>query len=367
MKFYCKTQELSNALISVSRAVSSRSNMPVLEGVLIKSGDGCLSLTGYDLELGIKTSIEAKIQEEGSLLINAKTLSGIISHLPYEDVCFEVDAKQLCRIYCGGIEYYMNGLYPNDFPELPVVRESVELKIKAETLRDMIKKTIFSAAINDIRDIMKGLKFELSPGELKLVAIEAHRLAIRTEKINYNGEKLNFVVPGKSLGELSKLLEAQEGEISLFIGRRHLEARLNGYEVITRLLEGEFLNYAQFINDQPENMTVIETKPLIEAIERVSLIITDRFKAPVRLEFTSGKLKLSSMTQLGTAKDEMNIDYDGKQITIGFQSRYLLDALRNCEMDSVILKLKDPFTPVYITPVNDESFLYLIQPVRMVE
>ena len=365
MKIICNTSILAEAAMNVQKAVMTKTAMPILEGILFSTTENGVKLTGYDLEIGIETSIEADVIEEGSVIINAKTFCDIIRHIPYDKIIFETDEKLQCKIYCGDIEYFMTGISPKDYPELPVIINGKNIDISGKVLKDMIKKTIFSVAVNDVRVIHKGIKFEIRPGELRLVAIDSHRIAIRKEFINYNGEELSFVVPAKTMGEIMKLIEDDDNFVKVGLGRRHILFQINGYTIISRLLEGEFMKYESIIPHDFNTVIRGKTKDLISSVERVSLIITDRFKAPLKLEFKENELRVSTATALGTANDKLEVSIDGNDIEIGIQSRYVLDALRASEEDEILINMVNPLSPVCVVPTSGESFLYLILPVRL--
>lgn len=365
MKIICNTSILAEAVMNVQKAVMTKTAMPILEGILFTAEDKGVKLTGYDLEIGIETTIEADIIEEGSVIINAKTFCDIIRHIPYDKIIFETDEKLQCKIYCGDIEYYMTGISPKDYPELPVIINGKDIDISQKILKDMIKKTIFSVAVNDVRVIHKGIKFEIKPGEIRLVAIDSHRIAIRKEFINYNGEALSFVVPAKTMGEIMKLIPDGDDFVKIGLGRRHILFEINGYTIISRLLEGEFMKYESIIPTNYNTVVRTKTKDMINSVERVALIITDRFKAPLKLEFREDELKISTATALGTANDKLEVSVDGNDIEIGIQSRYILDALRAGEEEEILIGMVSPTNPVCIIPTSGESFLYLILPVRL--
>lgn len=343
----------------------TKTTMPILEGILFTTDENGLKLTGYDLEIGIETVVEADIIEEGSVILNAKTFCDIIRHIPYDKVIFETDEKLQCKIYCGDIEYYMTGINPKDYPELPIIINGKNIELSQKILKDMIKKTIFSVAINDVRVIHKGIKFEIKPGEIRLVAIDSHRIAVRKEFIEYNDEELSFVVPSKTMSEIMKLIPDEDTFIKIGLGRRHILFEINGYTIISRLLEGEFMKYESIIPQSYNTVIRAKSKSLIDCIERVSLIITDRFKGPLRMEFDNDELRVSAATALGIANDKLEVSIDGNPIEIGIQSRYVLDALRAGEEEEVLINMVNPLSPVCIVPTTGNSFLYLILPVRL--
>ncbi len=365
MKIICNTSVLAEAAANVQKAVMTKTTMPILEGILFTTVENGLKLTGYDLEIGIETVIEADVIEEGSVILNAKIFCDIIRHIRYDKVIFETDDKLQCRIYCGDTDYNMTGINPKDYPELPVIINGKNIEVSQKTLKDMIKKTIFSVAVNDVRVIHKGIKFEITSGEIRLVAIDSHRIALRREFIEYNDEDVSFVVPSKTMGEIMKLIPDEDNFIKIGLGRRHIIFEINGYTVISRLLEGEFMKYESIIPQSFNTVVRAKTKNLIECIESVSPFITDRFKAPLKMEFIDDELKISTATALGVANDRLDVSIDGNSISIGIQSRYILDALRAGDEEEILINMVNPLSPVCIVPTTGNSSLYLILPVRL--
>ncbi|MCD7827911.1 MAG: DNA polymerase III subunit beta [Clostridiales bacterium] len=365
MKIICNTSTLADAAMNVQKAVMTKTTMPTLEGILFTASDNSVKLSGYDLEIGIETVIEANVMEQGSVIINAKTFCDIIRHIPYDKIILESDERLQCKIYCGDIEYNMTGMKADDYPELPVIVNGKTIEMSQLVLKDMIKKTIFSVAQNDVRVIHKGIKFEIRPGEIRLVAIDSHRIALRREFLQYNGEELDFVVPAKTMSELVKIIPDEDKFIKIGLGRRHILFEVNGYTIISRLLEGDFMKYESIIPTEFNTVIRAKSKDLIESIERVSLIITDRFKAPLRLEFKDDSMKVTTSTALGRASDKVGVSIDGNDIEIGIQSRYILDALKISEEDEVLINMVNSLSPVCIVSAKSDSFLYLILPVRL--
>ena len=229
----------------------------------------------------------------------------------------------------------------------------------------MIRRTVFAVSADDGKTVHRGVKFEIRPGEIKLVALDGYRLAIRSEFTDYNGDELNFVVPAKTLYEIMKLAENDEEFIEIIKGRRHIMFNVNGYCLMSKLLEGEFLDYRTAFPKGKSSVVRINTKNLISSIERTSIIITEKVRSPLRCIFEDSELKLSAVTALGSASDRLDASIDGDRTEIGFNNRFLLDALRSCDTDEVLINLNGPLSPAVILPPEGESFLYLILPVRI--
>jgi DNA polymerase-3 subunit beta len=229
----------------------------------------------------------------------------------------------------------------------------------------MIRKTIFSAAIKDSKIVHTGIKFEIEENHIRLIAVDGVRLAIRNENINYEGENLSFVVPAKTLSEVTKLMNDDDADVTLGVGKRHIIFEVNGYNIISRLLDGEFLNYKAAIPSATKTVINVNTRSLIDSIDRTSLIITDKIKSPVKCIFGDNLIKISSITSLGTANDKISASIEGESCTIGFNNKYMLDALKVCDTDEVRIMLNGPVAPILIVPNEGDEFIFLILPVRL--
>ena len=364
MKFICSTQQLSEICSNVQRAVSTKSSIPAIEGILLEAEGGVLTLTGYDLEVGMITSMDARIEEEGSIVLNAKLLCDILRTLPGEQVHLEADERLTCRIKSGDAEFTLIGIPAADYPELPSVESGFPIALDCELLRDMIRKTIFATAENDVKVVHTGVRFEVTQNHLRLVAVDGFRLAMRNAAVEYSGEDKIFVVPKKALGEIVKLTAGEE-EIRLNVGRRFIVFVVGAYRIVSRLLEGEFLNYQAAISGKITGTVRVNTRQLIQSIERTSLLITDRTKSPLRCVFEENVIRISSTTALGTAHDRVACESEGEHMEIGFNNRYLLDALRVCDAAEVLVKIGSPVLPILILPTEGDDFLFLVLPVRL--
>lgn len=364
MKLICETQKLSEICSNVQRAVSTKSSIPAIEGILLEAGENVLTLTGYDLEVGMITSMEARVEEAGSIILNAKILCDILRSLPSNTVYIEADERLTCRIKSGDAEFSLIGIPAADYPELPSVESGFPIVLNSETLRDMIRKTIFATAENDVKVVHTGVRFEIGSNQIRLVAVDGFRLAMRNEEIDYDGEEKIFVAPKKALGEVVKLTGGEE-TIALNVGKRFIVFEIGSYRIVSRLLEGEFLNYRAAISGKVTGTVRVNTRLLIQSIERTSLLITDRTKSPIRCVFDEDMIRISSTTALGTAHDRVPCKSEGEHMEIGFNNRYLLDALRVCDADEVLVKIGSPILPILIVPTEGEDFLFLVLPVRL--
>ncbi|MGI6261071.1 MAG: DNA polymerase III subunit beta [Acutalibacteraceae bacterium] len=364
MKFTCSQPIFQAAVSNVSRAVSSKSAIPALEGILVKAKGNQIFLCGYDLEFGITTFVEASVAEEGDVIFGAKLFGDIIRSLPDETVTIEVDAKYSAVIRSGESEFSIIGIAASEYPDLPSVSGGVSVTLPQNTLKSMIRQTLFAVSTSDAKPVHTGTLFEIGDGRIRLVAVDGCRLAMRTEPVQCD-EPVSFVVPGKTLSEVLKLMGEEDTPLSIGVGRRHIIFNIGSYSVISRLLEGEFLDYNNAIPQNIKTEVVVPTRRFSEAVERMSLVVNDRLKSPVRCSFLFDEVRFSCETAIGCAHDRFAIKNIGDEVEIGFNNRYLLDALRAAETDEVRIQMGGPLSPIKILPRDGDHFLFLVLPVRL--
>lgn len=364
MRIYCDRQALAEAVNNVQRAVASKSALPALEGILLRSSASSLFLAGYDMELGITTTIEAQVDEPGEIVLTAKLFSEILRRLPADEVLIESNDKNNTIIRCGNSEFTIIGFSSVDYPELPTINNGAAMTMQQNMLKSMIRQTLFAVAQTDTRPVHTGVQFEIKDQVLRLVAVDGSRLAMRSEPIKSN-EDLQFVVPGKTLNEVLKLLGDEEEPLYVTVGARHIIMEIGGYSVFSRLLDGEFLPYRKAIPINASTKIRVNTRAMIDAVDRASLVINDRLKSPLICRFKDDRISLSCITALGSANDTVEAKIDGRQEEMGFNSRFLLDALRNTESDEIVIELSGTQSPMKILPAEGESFLFLVLPVRL--
>lgn len=365
MKITCTRQQLVESVLNIQRAVSTKSSIPALEGILIKTGTDEILLCGYDLELGMTTSLPAQIEEKGSVVLSARLFCDIVRKLPGDTVSLTIDEKNMTTIVSGTSEFSIVGIPSEEYPELPVISDETSVSLPHSVLKSMIRQTLFAIADNDSKPIHTGTLFELGQGKIRLISVDGYRLAVREEAANCEDD-LSFVVPGKTLSELLKLLSDNEDqELILRVGRRHVMINIGAYMMISRLLEGEFLDYKAAIPANHTTEILVNTRSFIDSVERVSLLITDRLKSPVRCVFEDSEIHISCSTSIGRANDQFEAKIDGAPVEMGFNNRYLLDALRNSEGDEVRVQLNGPLSPMKVVPREGGAFLFLVLPVRL--
>ncbi len=364
MKIICQKDLLVEAVSNVSRAVSSKSPVPALEGILIKAADGQITLVGYDLEIGIVTKIDADVKEAGDIVLTARLLLDIIRRIPSDTISISCDEKQLCVIKGGVSEFTILGIPASDYPELPAVDENSSLVLKQGVLKSMIDQTLFAIATTDSKPVHTGSLFDIKKENITLVSVDGYRLALRKEPFIADQET-SFIVPGKTLAEVSKLLKEEENEVCMVVSHKHIIFRIDGYNVISRLLEGDFLDYNAAIPKTEKTTVEVSTRQLIEGIERTSLLISDRLRSPLKLNMVDDKIKISCNTTMGKAYDEVDCKLSGDGTNMGFNNKYLLDALKASDCDMVKLLINGPVSPMRVVPLEGESFLFLVLPVRV--
>lgn len=364
MKFNCLRTDLANAVSNVSRAVSAKSSIPALEGILIKAYGEKINISGYDLEIGITTDMEATIQEQGEIVVGARLFSDIVRRLPEEVVCIETDERMVTYITSGQANYQIIGMSSVEYPDLPVFESTDQIHIEAKLLKEMIRQTVYAVSDNKAKPIYTGSLFELENKTLKIVAVDGYRMAIRQEDIDCENTS-RFVVPGKTQHEVLKLITDDEDTVEIQVGQRHILFKIKNYSIISRLIEGTFLDYKSTIPAETKTEVVINARMLIDAVERVSILNSDKIQSPVRCTMTNDEIKLLCSTSVGRANDTVSVPIIGEEVEIGFNNKYLLDALKNSETDEVKLLLNGGLAPMVIKPVKGDSFLCLVVPMRL--
>ena len=367
MKFRVARAEFLDAVLKMQKTVGSKSSMPVLEGILLSAEQGLLTLSSYNLEMGMKKEIYASCEQEGDIVINARLLAEILRKLRGIDVEIECDDCLVCHIKSGEAVFDIMGMQASDFPEMPSLTDGENLILKGEDFVEMVKGTIFAVSqIEGTRPILTGINISVKDGVLQFVAIDGYRLAIRRKNINIENNT-EFIVSGKALNEVVKLIDENTENIEIKVGKRLILFKIDGYVFISRLLEGEFVNYEKIIPTEYKQCIEIENGEITDSIERVSLLINDTFSTPIRCAFYHDELNISCATSLGRAKEKLNIELEGEDFEIGLNSRYLLDALKACESDKIVIKFNGSNAGVTITPAENEDnkMLYLIMPMRL--
>lgn len=367
MKFYCDKNEFQEAIAVTSRAAASKSTMPALEGLLIETREDSLMITGYDLKIGIYSFVDAEISEPGAVVLNARLLGEMIRHMPDGRVEVLLDERGTVNIKCGKSEYTFMSMEPRDFPELPVIDESKKLVLPQNILKTMINQTIFAVADNDSRPIYTGTLFDITGGDLSLVSVDGYRLALRQETLENSAtvEDISFIVPGAALSNVERVC-LEEGDVEILVGEKHISFNINDTVVISRRLEGEFLNYKNAIPKDFKYTVVVDRQEFIRSVDRVALIVNEKVRNPVRMKFEDSAVHMTCTTPVGRAEDFLMFDGDCEPLEIGFNDRYLMDAVKNAPSEKIRICLNSGSSPCILKNAEEENnYVYMILPVRL--
>lgn len=364
MKINVLRTDLAEAVSNVSRAVSPKASIPALEGILIKAYGEKISISGYDLEIGITTGMEATVLQEGEIVVSARLFSEIVRKLPEEIVCIETDDRMITYITSGQAEYQIVGMSSSEYPDLPTFEETDSFTIKGSIIKEMIRQTVYAISDNNARPVYTGSLYEVDDKIFRIVAIDGYRMAIRQENVDTEGS-FRFIVPGKTQQEVLKLINDDDDDVSLIIGMRHIMLKISNYSVISRLIDGTFLDYKTTIPADKRTECVVNTRLIINAVDRMSLLNGDKIQSPVRCVFSGDQIKISCTSSIGKANDVVPAPVMGEDVEIGFNNRYLLEALRNIDTDEIKLTLNGGLSPMIITPVKGDSFISLVVPMRL--
>lgn len=367
MKFSCEKALLQGAISTAARAVAAKSSIPALEGLLLQCTPGKLTVSGYNMQLGIRTTLFADTDDTSALVLNARLFGDIIRLLPDDMLTFTADEKNMVHITCGDADFDISGLSADDYPELPAVEDERGVALPEHTLKAMIQQTSFAVSTNEARPVHMGSLFEVGTSELTVVSVDGFRLALRREKLSGSeGGTFSFVAPGTALNEVEKICSDSEDDVQITLGSRHILFTVGETELICRRIEGEFLDYKNAIPRRNPIAVTLQNKDMLESLARVSVVISEKLKSPVRCIFDNGRVYLSAKTANGEGKDVCPIHGDGNGLEIGFNNRYLIDALRYAPADTVKLELNTGISPVVIVPTEgEENFLYMVLPVRL--
>ncbi len=366
MRFTCEKSMLVMGLNITGRTVAQKSALSAIEGILCRAGDG-LSLTGYNMETAITYLIDAEVSDTGECVLPAKLFGDIIRRLPEGLVTVVVDDNYKVSIRAGYASFTISAESADDYPELPDVGNGKSIRVPQTALKELINGTIFAVSENQGRPIHTGVKFEVADEAVSAIAVDGFRLARRTYHCeNSTGRNISFVVPSQGLKEVEKILQDSTDDVAFTLGSKHILFQIGSATLICRLLEGEFLDWRKVVPTNCPVKLVAHVSDLASSIERVGLIVSEKYKSPVRCVFSNQELLLRTNTTIGAAEDRCSIAGDGKELEIGFNVRYLADALRAIPSEEVCLELTNSLSPIVLTPVDEkQDFAYMVLPVRI--
>lgn len=369
MKIICEKEKILKGITSVINGVASKTTMPILEGILLQTNDNELKLTSYDLEIGIEYILEANVEEQGNTVVNAVMFSEIIKRLPSTEIKITINENNLLEIECEGSLYKLATMNPDDFPELPKINVDNSIEIEQTTLKNMIRKTIFAVSQEENRPIFTGCLFEVKENKLNVVAVDGYRLAVKTKELVNSGNDFSSVIPGKTLNEVNKIISDSFDTVKIGISRNQALFEMENCKIVTRLLDGEFLNYTNTIPKNWETRVKVNKNNIQNCFERILLIsassIEKEKKYPVKINIELGKVTISCANQTGDAKEEIYVDTEGKDLEVGFNPRFFLDALKAIDDEEVYIEFGTNRSPCIIKPVEDGDYIYMILPIKM--
>ncbi len=364
MKIICSKSNLLHGVNIVSKAVPSRTTMAILECILIDASANEIKLTANDMELGIETKIEGEIAERGIIALDAKIFSEIVRKLPDSDVTIETDASFKTVITCEKAKFNIIGKSGEDFSYLPYIEREHSLLLSQFTLKEVIRQTIFSISDNDSNKLMTGELFDIRENELKVVSLDGHRISIRKIELKESYEPHKVVVPGKTLQEVSKILSGDvNDDVNIFFTDNHIVFEFDNTTVVSRLIEGEYFRIEQMLSSDYETKIRINKRELLDCIDRATLLVKEGDKKPIIMHITDGIMELKINSFIGSMNEEIDIEKEGKDILIGFNPKFFIDALRVIDEEEVTLYMVNPKAPCFIKN-DEESFIYLILPVN---
>ena len=364
MKFICSKSNLLTAVQTVAKAVPSKTTMSILECILIEADNGNIILTANDMELGIETIIEGDVLVSGKIALDAKIFLEIVRKLPDNNITIETDDNNKTTITCEKAKFNIIGKSGDDFSCLPLIEKKDPLVISQYTLKEVVRQTIFSISDNDNNKLMSGELFEINNDELKVVSLDGHRISIRKIKLKNEYTSKKTVVPGKTLNEISKILSGDmEKDVYIYFSDKHIIFEFDNTTVVSRLIEGEYFKIDQMLSNDYETKVRINKKELLSCIDRATLLVKEGDKKPIIINIIDGSMELKINSAVGSMNEEIDITKKGKDLMIGFNPKFLIDALRVIEDEEIDIYLVNPKAPCFIRD-EDGKYVYLILPVN---
>lgn len=364
MKLVCSKSNLLNGVQIVSKAVPNKTTMSILECILIDATSGEIKLTANDMELGIETIIEGEIVEKGMIALDAKIFLDIVRKLPDSDIVIETDSSFKATITCEKAKFNIIGKSGDDFSYLPTVEKNDCMIVSQFTLKEVIRQTIFSIADNDNNKLMTGELFDINGSELKVVSLDGHRISIRKIQMKNSYEPKKVVVPGKTLSEISKILPGDaDKDVNIYFTQKQALFEFDNTVVVSRLIEGEYFKIDQMLSSDYETRVKINKREFLDCIDRATLLVKEGDKKPIIINITDGSMELKINSIIGSMNEDIDIEKSGKDMMIGFNPKFLIDALRVIDDEEIDIYLVNPKAPCFIRD-EEQKYIYLILPVN---
>lgn len=370
MNFVCQRDKLSEAVNVVSKAASVKSTITALEGIKAEVKDGKIKMSAYDFNVAISAVFDANTVENGTIIFPAKLFSDIVRKLPGgEDVYIEADDGYQIKISCGGTVFNIMGVSPQDFPEIPSVLDENCVELTVSAFKRLIKHTVYAASQTDLKPILTGILFEINDREsfISAVGLDQYRLSLKRESFEYKSGDINkFIVPAKTLKELLNILpEESENNIRICVSEKNVMFCYDNFVMISRTLEGEFLDYRKVIPADFKFKVRVKTRELRSMIDRAALITSNAIKSPIRCDFDFDTVKISTASNIGKFTEVINVPNFAEKLTVGFNNKFMLEALSACDADEILIRLCTELTPIILEPVEGEDFLSMVLPMRL--
>ena len=366
MKIICSKADLLKGVNIVMKAVPSKTTMPILECILIDASASQIKFTANDMELGIETVVDGQIESRGIIALDAKLFSEIIRKLPENEVVIESDEKQNTTITCEKAKFNIMGKEGDDFSKLPMIEKNTPVRVSQFTLKEVIRQTIFSIAPNDTNKMMTGELFEIQENEWKVVSLDGHRIAIRKIELKDSYDSYKVVVPGKTLTEISKILSGEtEDMVNIYFTQNHIMFEFDETIVVSRLIEGNYFRIDQMLSSDYMTKVTINKREMLDCIDRATLLVKEGDKKPIILNITDEEMELKINSQIGSMNESIDIRKEGKDIMIGFNPKFLIDALRVIDDETIDIYYVNSKAPCFIRDEN-QTYIYLILPVNFV-
>lgn len=363
MKFSCQKELLLDAVLTTSKAAAVKTTIPALEGLLLELKGNKLSITGYNLDIGIKTTIDVQGEVDGTTVMSAKLSGDVIRKMPSGMLTIDIE-NNVAVISCGATEFSLACISADDYPVMPQVNPDKSFTISQKLLKNMIIQTKFAAAVSDTKPVLMGCLFEVKDNILYVVAIDGVRIAMRKEPIQF--ENIKFIVPLKTLDEIVHILSDEDDKNTVIsIDRNQISFGVDNYIMISRLIDGDFPPYMGHITKEMASFAEVNTREMVTMLDRTMLIVNEKNKVPLRCEFGSDSISIRCETALGKINDKIAVKYTGEAAVVGFNSKYMLDAFKACDTDCVKMYVGSKVDPIIIKPMQGDEFIYLVLPMRL--
>ena len=364
MHIICDKSKLIEGMNIVMKAIPGKTTMMILECVVIEVKDNQIKLIANDLQLGIETLIDGEIKQEGSVAVGAKVFFEIIRKLPSDNVSITVDEEYHMNISCGKAKFNIMAKATDEFPYLPNIVKDKNVNISQFTLKHIIRQTVFSISDNENAKVMTGELFEIHDSELKVVSLDGHRISIRKVKLNQSYDDVSVIIPGKTLIEISKIINGgMDDEVSIFFTDKHVLFEFEDTIVLSRLIEGEYYKIDKMLSTDYETKVTVNKREMLECIDRSTLLLKESDKKPVIIDVQDDYMKFAMNSAIGSMDEDIDASKEGKDILIGFNPRFLMDALRVIDEDEITMYMINPKAPCFIRD-QEETYIYLILPVN---